>query len=42
MVGEGARSEATVMYVAVRDVCIFQAGYDSIYEAMAELELNAV
>ncbi len=42
MVGEGARSEATVMYVAVRDVCIFQAGYDSIYEALAELELNAV
>ena len=30
------------MYVGMRDVCIFQAGYESIYEAMAELELNAV
>ncbi len=30
------------MYVGVRDVCIFQAGYDSILEAMEELELNSV
>lgn len=30
------------MYVAVRDVCIFQTGYDSILQAMEELELNGV
>jgi len=30
------------MYVALRDVCAFQAGYDCILEALEELELNAV
>ena len=30
------------MYVGIRDVCIFQAGYDNIAEAMADLELDSV
>ena len=30
------------MYVAIRDVCIFQVGYPSIAQALDELELNAV
>jgi len=30
------------MYVGIRDVCLFQAGYDNIAEAMDELELGHI
>ena len=30
------------MYVGIRDVCLFQAGYENIAEGMAELELGHI
>ena len=30
------------MYIGIRDVCLFQAGYENIAEGMAELEIGFI